>query len=366
MKRFLESMGLDPMLSETPAFPVNPQTSPVQSCLQAVKERADIFVLIVGNRYGSQDENGRSVTNMEYLEAKAKGVPVYVFVLKQILAVLPVWKKNPQADYSQTVDSPKLFEFVEALKSSQEHWMFPFDEAGQIMDQLRRQLAYLFMESLMLRERIKGLSLPQSLMSLSGKSLRILLEKPLGWEHLLLASVASDEMDRDQELKWDLKYAMTIGEVYPLNDMHQMVDWIGRKLRDISALGPSAERLMNQAVQDAMRKPGESGDPEHIVYCARRLAGIRKEALKWTLEFRRAEVQPGCERLLLLLSGMSKECIEEIEGFPSRLESEIAKATQAYRNGQEYTANVQLTLRSTFSEEIQTEFENVRNLAENL
>ncbi|MEO8426597.1 MAG: DUF4062 domain-containing protein [Verrucomicrobiota bacterium] len=119
MKRFLENMGLDPVRSETPAFPVSPQTSPVENCLRAVKERADIFVLIVGARYGSQNGSGRSVTNLEYLEAKAKGIPVYVFVLKQILSVLPVWKMNPQANYQGTVDTPKLFEFVEMLRGPQ-------------------------------------------------------------------------------------------------------------------------------------------------------------------------------------------------------------------------------------------------------
>ena len=121
MKRFLESMGFDPVLSETPAFPVSPQISPVENCLKAVKERADIFVLIVGARYGSQTETGKSITNLEYLEVKAKGIPVYVFVLKQIVNVLPIWEKNPEANYEGTVDTPKLFEFVATLRSSLDH-----------------------------------------------------------------------------------------------------------------------------------------------------------------------------------------------------------------------------------------------------
>jgi hypothetical protein len=189
MKRFLESMGLDPVLSETPAFPVSPQISPIENCLQAVKARADIFVLIIGARYGSQNESGKSVTNLEYLEAKAKGVPVYVFVLKQILNVLPIWKANPQANYEGTVDTPKLFEFVEALRSSQDHWVFEFEEAQHIIDILRRQLAYVFMEGLCLREQLKDLKLPPALKELTGKSLRILWEKPMGWEFRLFSSV---------------------------------------------------------------------------------------------------------------------------------------------------------------------------------
>jgi hypothetical protein len=41
LKHFLDDLGLDPVLSEAPAFPVNPQTSPVENCLRAVKERSD-------------------------------------------------------------------------------------------------------------------------------------------------------------------------------------------------------------------------------------------------------------------------------------------------------------------------------------
>ena len=189
MKRFFESMGLDPILSESPAFPTSPQTSPVDNCLQAVKERTDIFVLIIGDRYGSQNESGKSITNLEYLEARAKGLPIYVFVLKKIINGLPFWKKNPQANYEGTVDTPKLFEFVETLRTSQNHWVFEFDEAQHIMDTLRRQLAYLFMEGLILREKLKELKPSPVLAELTGKSLKVLWEKPIGWEFRLFTSL---------------------------------------------------------------------------------------------------------------------------------------------------------------------------------
>src|SRR5258706_13755541 len=277
MKRFLEIMGLDPILSETPSFPVNPQTSPVENCLQAVKERADIFVLIVGARYGSQNESGKSITNLEYLEAKAKGVPVYVFVLKQILNVLPVWKKNPQANYEGTVDTPKLFEFVDVLRNSKDHWVFEFEEAQHIMDTLCRQLAYLFMEGLILREKVKDLRLSPALTELSGKCLKLMLERPTGWEYSFFSTVLADEMNADQELKWDLQYGLKITHIHGLDDLLTMYNWIQQKLSDMQALALSAGQLMNQAIQDALGKPGEPGDPEHLGYVARRLAKIRKE-----------------------------------------------------------------------------------------
>src|ERR1017187_3611365 len=103
LRQFLIDMGFDPVLSEKPAFPVNPQISPVENCLRAVRERADIFVLIIGARYGFQNESGKSITNLEYIEAKAKGLPIYVFVLKKILDMIPVWKENPNRNFEGIV-----------------------------------------------------------------------------------------------------------------------------------------------------------------------------------------------------------------------------------------------------------------------
>ena len=70
LKQFLEGLGLGPLLSESPAFPINPESQTVENCLNAVKGRADIFVLIVGARYGSIDVSGKSITN---LESRCKG-----------------------------------------------------------------------------------------------------------------------------------------------------------------------------------------------------------------------------------------------------------------------------------------------------
>lgn len=362
MKRFLENMGLDPILSEIPTFPVNPQVSPVENCLRAVKERADIFVLIIGARYGSQNESGKSITNLEYLEAKAKGLPVYVFVLKQILSVLPFWKKNPQANYEGTVDTPKLFEFVETLRSSQDHWVFEFEEAQHIMDTLRRQLAYLFMEGLILREKVKDLRLSPALRELSGRCLKLMLERPIAWEYGFFSAVLADEMNADQDLKWDLQYGLKIAHIHPLGELLQMINWIQQKMNDIQALVHSVDRLMNQAIQEALGKPGEPGDPEHLVYVARRIAWVRKELVKWTIEFGCTDVQPECERLLSLISQMSKNVIEQIESIPLKLDAEITKALEANSRGEKYTAELILKLTIPHIEETTAEFEKLSRM----
>jgi len=106
------------LASELPSFPIDPTTDTIENCRLRVDNEADIFILIIGGRYGYISENhGKSVTNLEYLAARAKGIPIYVFVERRVLAVLPTWKDNPDADFSGTVDTPELFVFIEQVMS---------------------------------------------------------------------------------------------------------------------------------------------------------------------------------------------------------------------------------------------------------
>ena len=101
MKAFFENhYGFDAMLSEFDSFPIDPCVGSFENCLNNVDQCADLFVLIVGNRYGHILESGKSITNLEYLHAKAKGIPVYVFVSKQIINTLPIWRANKTGDFS--------------------------------------------------------------------------------------------------------------------------------------------------------------------------------------------------------------------------------------------------------------------------
>lgn len=351
------------MISESSAFPVDPTADVVQNCLRVVKERADIFVLIVGGRYGSQTESGRSVTNLEYLEARAKGVPVYVFVTNAILQLIPVWRRNRDADFSDVVDTVKLFEFLEEVRSTNDHWIFGFDEAAHITDALRVQLAYLFMDALLIREKVRDLSLPAALADLSGTSLRLLLERPSGWEFLFFASVLSDEFAKNADLKWDLKYAIRSGATTRFmsddlrTDVLAMNSWIQQKLADVKALVDSVQKLMNAAIQEAVGVPGASGDPEHITYVARKIAAFHRRLLEWTVSFNDAEVRPKCQRILDLIATFSEDTIRQLETIPSTLRSEIAKALQAKQNGETYVANVMLVLANPVGGELAEEFE---------
>ena len=158
LREFLERSGFDAVLSESNGFPIAPDASILDNCLRAVEQGADIFVLIIGGRYGSVTEQGRSITNLEFLRAKAADTPVYIFVERRVLAALPLWITNPNGDFTSVVDTPKVFEFISSIRDSGNHWVFAFDTAQDICDTLRTQFSYLFREALELRCRVYGRS----------------------------------------------------------------------------------------------------------------------------------------------------------------------------------------------------------------
>src|SRR6266481_3633603 len=67
---YVDQAGFEPVLSEYPSFPVDPDERTVENCRKAVENRADVFVLVIGGRYGSVAEDGKSVTNLEYVTAR--------------------------------------------------------------------------------------------------------------------------------------------------------------------------------------------------------------------------------------------------------------------------------------------------------
>jgi hypothetical protein len=112
LARFIaDDLGYIPLLSELPSFPVDPDLDTIENCRARVEKNADILILVIGGRYGSIDaRTEKSITNLEFLTARRKGIPIYAFVEKSILAVMPVWKNNPSGNFSGTVDTPRLFD----------------------------------------------------------------------------------------------------------------------------------------------------------------------------------------------------------------------------------------------------------------
>ncbi len=329
LRDFVTTLGLSPVISEHNSFPIDPTSSAVGNCLKVVDEKADIFVLIIGCRYGTIKDEGKSVTNMEYLKARAKGIPIYVFIEKSVLTLLPLWAASPQNDYSAVVDSPKLFEFVTSVRDTDAVWTLPFETAQDIIEGLRQQLAYLFLEALSFRRRFKSGHLPPELANLTGASLRLVLERPRYWEHQLFANSFVEEIKRVKEHDWDLQYGVILGPGLHLQDASEVFDWISKHMGESRRIVDSFSSLINEVLPDALGPPGVAGDPVKLVYVSRRLADTYKSSVEWATQAKRISVPDEFNRIVSIVGGFLSKLTKSMEdlsaNFLEQLNKGIAK-----------------------------------------
>lgn len=323
LKQFIESIGLDPVMSEFDCFPVNPNHNNITNCLENVKNRADILVLIVGARHGSLTETGKSITNLEYLEAKAKGIPIYIFIHKTIKTILPIWEKNKDGDYSESVDTTKLFDFVVSLRENKDKWVYSFETAQEITTTLKKQLAFLFMEALEIKKKFSTQTLEIDCLDLSPKCLEIVMTKPEGWEYRLFVQLLKDGIANNQDKRNDIDYRVSFGQSIKLVDTEDINQWIQRKLDEIAKAIQSITRLMNEGLSKAFGKPGVAGDLAHIIYATKRIIEGYCRLLDWSLEFNRVTTDKDFEKLISLVSAMAMNAIKEIEEYSVKVYKEI-------------------------------------------
>lgn len=310
-----EELGLEAMLSEYSSFPLDPSLGTVENCLRAVQERADILILIVGSRYGYVNETGKSVTNLEYLKAKEKGIPIYVFVEKKIISNMPIWKTNPTADFSSVVDNEQLFNFVDGLMQIDNAWVYEFEFEKEISERIKNQFAYLFYDSLMISKKLKEKKLSKKVLQTGPKAIQIILNQSKGWEHLYFSQVLFDNIDRRKELRRDFEYQIFLESVVPIVNYEELLEWITEKVNRLQKMGDALSSLINNAFEKAIGEPGESADLDFLVYVAEKIGDVYTAAIKWELELGSVSVYENGKKLVLSLSKASNAFMGDIEKF---------------------------------------------------
>ncbi len=316
IKNFFEgNLGFDILLSEYNSFPVNPDTNTIDSCLEAVKKYADLLILVVGGRYGYVTDKGKSVTNLEYLTAKEKNIPIYVFVDKKVSNVMEIWRKNRDADFSSVVDSTKVFEFVDSLKNKENIWVYEFEVAQDIIATLKRQIAYLFLNMLKVKKQVDMAKDITSLENYKGETLRLLVEKPVAWEYKIFGQTYEDGLKKLQNLKRDYKYGISIEKSKRLSDFQEILNWIFEKTNDFSIIAENMDCLINKNLQEALGKPGESSDIEYVVYVANKIVELYEKILNIGLEVKVLIVDDEFQNLIKFPLELCESLLEDIENY---------------------------------------------------
>jgi hypothetical protein len=140
---FLKGLGFEVLNSESGTFGVTPKKHSHNACLDQVAN-ADYLVLIIGGRRGGTFVGStKAITNEEFREAQKRSIPVIAFVDRRVNALLPTYRKNPKADFTDVVDDVRVFDFIAYVMSGHEdNWLHEYGSATDIQNTLRAQFAY--------------------------------------------------------------------------------------------------------------------------------------------------------------------------------------------------------------------------------
>lgn len=326
------NLGYQALLSEYRSFPIDPDKTTIENCRNRVLRSADILVLILGGRYGSVDgPTNKSITNLEYLAARAKGIPIYVFVERRTLQSLSLWQANPDGDFSSVVDSVRVFEFVQDIRTTAKVWVFEFATAQDIIESLRLQFAHLFHEGLNLAAKVRRTDIDLAFAALSGKAFVLALERPTDWEYRLFFQVLQDEISacKLMKTKYEMGFALGAGENVSLQDFAY---WYRPRMDELRRAADALMGAVNVALPEAIGAPGEAGNAEEIINVAHLMGEIYKEALEWSQRVRRATSHPALQPAISAMARFPDDILTRVEslGCPmlQRVEQALATATK--------------------------------------
>lgn len=323
LKDFFEvNYGFQTMLSEFDSFPVDPCIGTFENCLNNVDKSADIFILIIGTRYGYVTETGKSITNLEYLHAKAKDIPIFVFVNKQLYNQLKIWETNKNGDFSSVVDNPQVFEFVSEIYSELKQWIYTYESVRDITVTMKYQLSLIFSDGLTYK-RISNTLPPYALESdIPLGAVRALVEKPYAWEYKFLANVLKGEFDKLQKYRWDFKYGIFTTHIVELNSTEFLED-VSVKLKELKKLCGLLELLLNSAIQDAIGEPGDPSDLEMMVYVSKQFAFLYERVIAWALYFKSLHTDEVFRQLMQMLYELPQSMLVQMDDFVNKMYMEI-------------------------------------------
>lgn len=332
---FITSAGHNPILSDYPSFPIDPTKQTIENCIQNIKNSSDIFVLIIGNRYGNKIDIGKSITNIEYLYAKEKKIPIYVFILKQMLNSLLIWEKNKNGDFSNIVDSTEIFDFIKAVRDTDNIWCFEFEKAQDIIETLKIQLSFLLYDSLQLSLKLKKNQLPYYWDELSSNAINLLIEKDDHFEIRFFSQCLRDELKKYENLRKDLDHKILMKSEKIIDELNELINWIGVHLGTLNNFIITSEHLMQEAFKKYFGELGIPSDINGLFYVAKTLARIYKEMIEWSIQIQSTAVE---EEFLGIRDSFAKytiSSIENIQAYPDKIDSDLQIGLNRLEKGEE-------------------------------
>jgi hypothetical protein len=165
IETFIIEMGYDPILFESGEIPFKSDLTLDESCYKEI-QNSHMQVLIIGGKYGTPDSKTpvktktskedmysfyNSITKNEYKTALDQGIPVYIFVEKQVLAEYDTYKNNRDnstINYAH-VDSINIFKLLDEIYAQRTgNYIKGFEKSDDITIWLKDQWAGIFADYL--------------------------------------------------------------------------------------------------------------------------------------------------------------------------------------------------------------------------
>ena len=223
LENFVDSLGFEAILSEKGDIAFTPEVPPSESCYREVGN-ADIFVLLVGGRYGSERSGSEklpkdfftrydSITKEEYKNAVKQNIPIYILVEKSVNAEYQTFLQNldnTKMRYAH-VDSVNVFYLIQEIFSQPcNNPVHYFDSYSEIEGWLRDQWSGLFKELLKRRsnqQQLASLSTQVAELGELNKTLKRYLEKVVS-EVIPKEESASLIKSEDKRLEYSAQIAI--------------------------------------------------------------------------------------------------------------------------------------------------------------
>lgn len=145
VRQVLEQANYQPMMSELGSFSYTHSQRVYDDTINAVSA-CQIYVLVVGRRYGTvHPQQGKSITELEYEAALTAGLPIFVYVKGSVWDGFQAHRAGAITgdSYTHWVEDPRTFEFLERVAMTDGFPYERFENAHEVLDHFRGQLANL-------------------------------------------------------------------------------------------------------------------------------------------------------------------------------------------------------------------------------